>query len=94
MTWDQLSLSTGALDKETLSQTLGQNMQAPNRILASPGNYGNIAVGFPQLMVSHLHEDICYKLDIFKEGRFTQCTSTAFQKGPLNEHKQIKDVQF
>ena len=35
------------------------------------------------------------KLEIFKDGSHTQCTSTAFQKGPLNAHKQYNtEVQF
>ncbi len=31
------------------------------------------------------------KLDIFKEGSLTQCTRTAFKKGPLDVQKQIKE---
>ncbi len=34
------------------------------------------------------------KFEICKEGSLTQCTSTAFQKGPLIEEKQTEEVRF
>ena len=47
-----MTVSKAGLDKDTLSQVLGESIESPNRILAGSSSYGNIAVGFPDLMVN------------------------------------------
>ncbi|XP_041484897.1 von Willebrand factor A domain-containing protein 8-like isoform X2 [Lytechinus variegatus] len=47
-----LAVSHKGLSKDNLSSVIGENMDAPNRLMADPNSYGSVAVGFPDLQSS------------------------------------------
>eukprot|EP00057_Strongylocentrotus_purpuratus_P027672 XP_011682146.1 PREDICTED: von Willebrand factor A domain-containing protein 8 [Strongylocentrotus purpuratus] len=47
-----LKVSHTGLSKAHLSSVTGENMDAPNRLMADPQSYGAVAVGFPDLQSS------------------------------------------
>ncbi|XP_071482388.1 von Willebrand factor A domain-containing protein 8-like [Diadema antillarum] len=46
------TVSQEGLNKANLSAVIGENMEAPNRVMADPRTYGSVAVGFPDLQSS------------------------------------------
>eukprot|EP00057_Strongylocentrotus_purpuratus_P016489 XP_011670963.1 PREDICTED: von Willebrand factor A domain-containing protein 8 [Strongylocentrotus purpuratus] len=75
-----LKVSHTGLSKAHLSSVIGENMDAPNRLMADPQSYGAVAVGFPDLQVR-----VCLSVCLLA----TVCMSKAHLSSIIGENMDV-----